>query len=216
MQYSRHKVGILGGTFDPVHWGHLLIAEAAVSQASLKQVIWVPTRYPHYKNATAFEHRWQMVQMAIADHPAFKIAPATVNCTEKSYAIQTLIDLKTLYPHAEWCWIVGLDAFETLPQWYRRQEFVTECCWLVAPRLPATLNLKQSTAIATHSQLRCEQIVQKLESQGLYINWQILHLPYVGISSSLIRAACRDRLSIRYLVPEAVRLYVERHKLYSR
>ncbi|MBE9191633.1 nicotinate (nicotinamide) nucleotide adenylyltransferase [Gloeocapsopsis crepidinum LEGE 06123] len=215
MQYSRHKVGILGGTFDPVHWGHLLIAEAAISQANLKQVIWVPTRHPHYKNATAFEHRWQMAQMAIADNPAFKIAPATVNCTEKSYAVQTLTDLKTLYPNTQWCWIVGLDAFETLPQWYRRQELATECQWLVAPRLPATLKIEQSTAIATHSQLRCEQIVQKLASQGLSINWQILHLPYMGISSSLIRALCRDRLSIRYLVPDAVRLYIEKHRLYS-
>lgn len=209
------KVGILGGTFDPVHWGHLLIAEAAVSQAGLKQVIWVPTHSPRYKQATLFADRWQMVQMAIADNPTFKIAPASVNSTESSYAIQTFIDLSTLYPNNAWHWIVGLDAFATLPRWYRRQELVSACRWLVAPRLPSTLRFEKSTA-ATHTQLVCEQVVQDLAQQNLAIDWQILHLPYLGISSSLIRSLCRDRLSIRYLVPEAVRLYIDKHKLYSR
>lgn len=210
------KVGILGGTFDPVHWGHLLIADAAVSQIGLKQIIWVPTRYPAYKQATPFEHRWQMVQMAIADHSAFKMVPATVNCHEPSYAIQTFTQLKELYPNNDWYWIIGLDAFETLPRWYRRQDLVSECHWLVAPRLPATLKLEKSTAIATHTQLLCEQVVQNLAVQHLAIHWQVLRLPYVGISSSLIRSLCRDRLSIRYLVPEAVRLYIEKYRLYSR
>lgn len=210
------KVGILGGTFDPVHWGHLLIAEAAVSQAGLKQVIWVPTHSPRYKQATMFEYRWQMVQMAIADNPSFKIAPASVNLTESSYGIQTFIDLNAVYPNNDWYWIIGLDAFTTLPGWYRRQELVGACRWLVAPRLPSTLKFDRSNAIATHTQLVCEQVVQNLAAQNLAINWQILHLPYLGISSSLIRALCRDRLSIRYLVPEAVRLYIEKHRLYSR
>lgn len=207
------KVAILGGTFDPVHWGHLLIAETALSQVALEQVIWVPTRRPPHKQAAKFEHRLQMVQRAIADHPAFALSPGAANRSDPSYAIQTLIDLQAVYPNTHWYWIVGLDAFQTLPRWYRRQELAAECDWLVAPRLCA--RGEQSGGTWVQVQFVCEQVAQQLAEEGISIHWQILHMPWVGVSSSLIRQYCRDRYSIRYLVPEAVRIYIATHNLYS-
>lgn len=204
------KLGIFGGTFNPVHWGHLLVAEAAVSQVPLEQVIWVPTQHPPHKQAENFEHRCQMVMRALQDNPMMQIAPCLPsNHAEAAYAIQTLIDLKALYPHTRWYWIIGLDAFLTLPRWYRRQELITECTWLVAPRLLST----ESNQPHAPEQL-CAQVAQTLNSQSISIYYLILQVPYVGISASFIRRLCRERRSIRYLVPDAVREYIASYNLY--
>lgn len=206
-----HKRGILGGTFDPVHCGHLLIAETALNQMALEQVIWVPTRCPTHKQAARFEQRLEMVQLAIADNPGFALSAASA----KRYSIETLTVLKALYPNTHWYWIIGLDAFQTLPQWYQRQELVTECDWLVAPRtVSTTLNLDEQDKIITQSQLICEQVELQLSTQGINIFWQILPTPWVGFSSSLIRQYCSNGYSIRYLVPEVVRSYIATHNLY--
>lgn len=209
------KVAILGGTFDPVHWGHLLIAQTALSQVALQQVIWVPTRCPPHKQAALFEHRLEMVQRAIADHPAFAISAGSANRSHPSYAIQTLTELQNVYPHTHWYWIVGLDAFRTLPRWYRRQELASKCDWLVAPRLVSAMpGVDELTEMNAQSNFICEQVVQQLAVDDITICWQILHMPWVGVSSSLIRQYCRARSSIRYLVPEAVRTYIDTHNLY--
>lgn len=203
------KVGILGGTFDPVHWGHLLIAETALSQVVLEQVIWVPSWCPpHKQNTEIFKHRLEMVQRAIADHPAFTISIEAAN-REPSYPID-LIDVPDVYPNTHRYWIVGIDTFQTLPRWYRRQELTAERDWLVAPRIVS------ATPAGNINQIQlCEQVVQKLAAEGINIRWQMLQMPWVGLSSSLIRQYCRDGNSLRYLVPEAVRQYIATHNLYS-
>ena len=204
------KVGILGGTFDPVHWGHLLIAETALIQVELEQVIWVPSWCPPHKQKTEiFKHRLEMVQQAIADHPAFTISIEAAN-RQPSYPIEILIDIQGVYPNIHGYWIVGLDAFQTLHRWYRRQELAAECDWLVAPRIVS------ATPAANISQIQlCEQVAQKLAAEGINIRWQMLQMPWVGLSSSLIRQYCRDGNSLRYLVPEAVRAYIAAHHFYQ-
>ena len=204
------NLGILGGTFDPIHWGHLLMAETALSQAALNQVIWVPSRCPPYKVAVEFEHRAQMVQQAIADHPAFVLLPVEANCTRPDYAIHTLLDLQNLYSSTHWYWIIGMDAFGNLPRWYRRQELVPACEWLVAPRSKPLASMDDP-----QENLVCHQVQEQLAAQGLTIRWQLLKMPKVGISSSLIRQYCHQGRSIRYLVPEAVRVYIATHNLYA-
>lgn len=204
------KIGIFGGTFDPVHWGHLLIAKSAMSQAALEQVIWVPTPHPHYRQAAQFEHRLAMVQRAIAFCPTFttaaiKSAPAT-----STYAIHTLLELQTIYPNTHWYSILGLDAFQTLPRWHRRREVAAGCDWLIAPRL-MTPRCEQGSA---KTQSICEQVVQQLADESIDIRWQILEQPFVEISASLVRQYCREHRSIRALVPESVRIYISDRHLY--
>ncbi len=208
------KVAILGGTFDPVHWGHLLMAQTALSQVALEQVIWIPTRCPPHKVAAKFEHRMEMVHRAIADHPAFAISPLAGANRGTSYAIQTLIDLKALYPNTYWYWILGLDTFQTLPRWHRRQEIAPACDWLVVPRLVSDVDAPLCGISATSESI-CFQVAQNLAGQGISIYWQLLQMPIVGVSSTLIRQYCRDRTSIRYLVPEGVRQYIANHNLYA-
>jgi nicotinate-nucleotide adenylyltransferase len=203
------QIAIFGGTFDPIHWGHLLIAETALHQVPVEQIIWVPSLNPPHKQAAAFEHRLEMLKLAIEDNPAFTISLVEVNRSETSYAINTLIDLSAAYPNTHWYWIVGLDTFQTLPRWYRRHELAQMCNWLIAPRLLGGETIAQSELI-------CKQVEQQLINQSISINWQLLHIPLVGVSSSLIRQSIRVRQSIRYLVTESVRLYIAAHNLYSK
>lgn len=217
------QVAILGGTFDPVHWGHLLLAQTALSQLGLHRVIWLPTRNPPHKRGLDYEQRRLMVESAIAGNPAFAIDPLeTGDHTSPDYAIRTLIELQNIYPNCQWYWIIGLDAFQTLPRWYHRERLIPSCEWLVAPRLAwvastAAMRLKSHS---THKELDaqvsllCQQVIQQLADQDISIRWQLLQMPPVGISSSMIRQYCRQRRSIRYLVPEEVRSYITTRDLY--
>ncbi|MGL5065335.1 MAG: nicotinate (nicotinamide) nucleotide adenylyltransferase, partial [Microcoleus sp.] len=130
------KIAIFGGTFDPVHWGHLLVAEVAVSQFQLDRVIWLPDRVPVHKSRldlASFHSRREMVALAIARRRDFVLAPLEANAGT-SFAIDTLLYLQNLYPDDRLYWIVGIDAFQTLPKWHRCGEIGGLCGWLVAPR----------------------------------------------------------------------------------
>lgn len=130
------KIAILGGTFDPVHWGHLLVAQAAVSQFQLDRVIWMPDRVSPHKSRpdlAGFDRRREMVALAIAGRSEFLLAPLEANAGT-SFAIDTLLYLQSLYPDDRYYWIAGADAFQTLPKWHRCAEIGSLCDWLVAPR----------------------------------------------------------------------------------
>ncbi|HEY9628514.1 MAG TPA: nicotinate-nucleotide adenylyltransferase [Coleofasciculaceae cyanobacterium] len=203
------KKAVLGGTFNPIHLGHLLIAETALNQLALDQVIWVPTYRPLYKSAKAllnFEDRLEMVKLAIASHPSFAVSTVERNQPDSAYAVDTFLSLQDAHSASQWYWIVGLDAFLTLPRWYRRQELLARCIWLVAPRLDTP---------STNLLYLCEQVAQKVAEEAIELKWQILDMPNLEISSQLIRKYCSDRRSIRYLVPEAVRDYILQKNLYK-
>lgn len=217
------RVAILGGTFDPVHWGHLVLAETALSQLELEKVIWVPVHQPPHKHCCDYEHRRLMVEIAIAENSAFVLEQTKTRQSEPDYAINTLIDLQSAYPNQQWFWLIGLDAFRTLPRWYDREKLIPACEWIVAPRtLPhqvAAAVISTSSAVpwetnAQSTQL-CKQVAKQLNSQNILIRWQLLPMPPLGISSSLIRQYCHQRRSIRYLVPEGVRAYIAAHSLYD-
>ncbi|HEY9859135.1 MAG TPA: nicotinate (nicotinamide) nucleotide adenylyltransferase [Candidatus Obscuribacterales bacterium] len=226
------KVAILGGTFDPVHWGHMVMAETALQQAALDQVIWVPTRLAPHKSqqlGLSFEHRLQMVKRAIAAHPAFTVTQVEASRVGPSYAIATLQDLQKLHLEVQWYWIIGLDAFQTLPRWYGHAKLAATCEWLVAPRSqPSNSYIPDScgsdndlTTLTTESGwttemiASCEQVIAVMAQQSITIRWQRLSMPVLDVSSSLIRQYCREQRSICYLVPEAVRTYITAHKLYQ-
>ncbi|MBE9200838.1 MULTISPECIES: nicotinate (nicotinamide) nucleotide adenylyltransferase [unclassified Nodularia (in: cyanobacteria)] len=202
------QIGIFGGTFDPIHWGHLLVAQTALDQVPLEKIIWVPSLNPPYKKAVLWEHRWEMLKLAITDNQAFTVSLVEAKRSGTSYAINTLMDLSSCYANTHWYWILGLDAFKTLPRWYRGNELAQMCDWLIAPRLLGGETIAQSELI-------CKQVEQELRERSLSIRWQLLNIPLVGISSSLVRQLCREGQSIRYLVPESVRSYITTHSLYS-
>jgi nicotinate-nucleotide adenylyltransferase len=199
------KLGIFGGAFNPVHWGHLLVAEAALSQVGLDQVLWIPTYFPAHKKNTElleFKHRFNMVQAAIADHSHFTAPDLQSGKEKSSYAISTLLQLKMMYGSSEWYWIIGVDSFQTLPQWRSSPQVASQCTWLVAPR-----NSLDATQI-------CHQVATQL-ADTLHLRWQLLSMPQVEVSSSLIRFYCQNGRSLRYLVPDPVRDYIATHRFYQ-
>lgn len=227
------RVAIFGGAFNPIHWGHLLIAESAFSQFTLDKVIWVPTFRPTHKAATLakFEHRMEMVRLAVADHPGFTVSDVDGQRQGISYAIDTLEHLKPSYPDACWYWVIGIDAFCSLPRWRGSAAIAAQCFWLIAPRsqansdvtdrqtaasinLPAASLAPELTTPELTTEVLCEQVAAQLCDRGVQLNWQVLAMPQVPISSSLVRQYCQMGCSIRYLVHERVRQYITAYKLY--
>ncbi|QZZ19566.1 nicotinate (nicotinamide) nucleotide adenylyltransferase [Leptothermofonsia sichuanensis E412] len=201
------NIGIFGGTFNPIHWGHLLVAETAFNQFGLDQVIWVPAYQPPHKRQPlpTFSQRLEMVQLAIADHPGFRVSSLEAEAPHMSYAITTLASLQALYPNTHWHWIVGMDAFQTLPKWRNSSTLAAQCIWLVAPRRTGGQQEGAQAAID-------QQVLAPLGS----LRWYPLSMPLIEISSSLIRQYCLESRSIRYLVPDPVRTYIEKLKLYTK
>jgi nicotinate-nucleotide adenylyltransferase len=213
---------VLGGTFNPIHWGHLLLAETALNQAQLDQIIWVPAYHPPHKFESeillSFEHRYAMVQRAIADHPNFVASAVEQAQVGHSYAVQTLQALKLAYPDCCWYWIIGLDAFRSLPRWYGCQMLAEQCCWLVAPRSDSSQRVDQSPdeviPETSTPEKDCAEVEKIFAARSITLHWQFLKMPLVAISSSLVRRYCQEQHSIRYLVPDSVRDYISVQKLY--
>ncbi|MEG4571648.1 nicotinate (nicotinamide) nucleotide adenylyltransferase [Microcoleus sp. N3A4] len=235
------KIAILGGTFDPVHWGHVLAAETAASQFSLDRVIWVPDRSPPHKwrpDLASFDRRREMLALAIADRPDFLLSPPEANPSGSSFAIDTLLYLQKLYPGDMWYWIIGSDALLTLPKWHRCGEIAGLCDWLVAPRRSqGDRETGESEEIGGSSewgdcasgkpidsggdrmQVQANAVGRRVAEQmallDVEIRWEVLSMPAIEISSSHIRRCCAESRNLRYLVPEVVRTYIAAHQLYQ-
>lgn len=208
------SLGILGGTFNPVHIGHLLLADTALTVAHLDQVLWVPNHNPPHRRSTdliAPMHRVEMVRRAIAGHPQFTLADVEGDSTAPGYAADTFQQLRQAFPASHWSWIVGLDAFKSLPRWHRRQEWISQCRWLVAPRREDT---DSTQATLDRLNAECCQVADQLQQQGIPLIWQPLPVPLIDVSSSALRRAFQQGHSLRYLVPDAVRLYIQQRSLY--
>jgi len=213
----RPRRGIFGGTFNPPHSGHLQIALIAQQQAELTEVLWVPTYHPPHRapeTLISFEHRLEMVQRAIAPYPSFQVSAIEQQIGQsrgQSFAIHTLTQLQQQYPQSHWCWILGLDAFCTLPRWYHNHQLVPQCTWLVAPRQNAPVPNQG----ASNGKLQAAAIAHQFQQQGIALRWHWLDMPPVAVSSSQIRRYCGDRQPITGLVPEAVEAYIHNHNLYT-
>jgi len=195
------NIGILGGTFDPIHIGHLVVAEEARIKLGFKEVLFVPAGEPWLKvdrNITPAVHRVEMVRRAIADNPHFKLCTLEVERPGPSYTVDTLIRLQEqLGGKASLFFILGRDALAELPLWKEPQKLVQLCRLVVAPRLGARDFKHLETAIPG---LR-DKVIQ-------------LDMPVIGISSSEIRQRLAQGLPIRYLVPPEVEKYITEQGLY--
>ena len=209
------KRGIFGGTFDPIHWGHLKIAQTALLTHNLKEVIWIPQLFPPHKIPRAtISQRWSMVELAIASYPQFYL-PATLEQWQNNlfsnlsqnpdYAINTFYLLQKLYPASKWFWILGIDSFLTLSRWKGREILIPACNWLVAVRNLPDMNLL----------VQLQQVATELQSQGIEIIWELLPMEAIDISSSQIRQTSIVNQSLDQFLPPSVQQYIIQHHLYS-
>lgn len=198
------KIGVLGGTFDPVHLGHLMVAEEARVQLGLAEVLFVPAAQPWLKESgaiSAVEHRVQMVRLAIADKPYFKLSAVEIERAGLSYTIDTLVELGAkLGAGDELFFILGWDSLVQLPQWKEPSRLISLCRVVAVPRPGYPRPDLASLEAAIPGLSRNLIMLDKLE---------------INISATEIRQREARGLSIRHLVPEAVAEYIKQQKLYS-
>jgi nicotinate-nucleotide adenylyltransferase len=195
------NIGVLGGTFDPIHIGHLVIAEEARIRLGFNEVLFVPAGQPWRKldrNITPADHRVEMVRRAIADNPHFKLCTLEVERAGPSYTVDTLTMLrKQLGSEASLFFILGRDTLAELPLWKEPKKVVQLCRLVVPPRLGSKDLKHLETAIPG----LLDKVIQ-------------LDMPVIGISSAEIRQRMAQGLSIRYLVPGEVEKYITEQKIY--
>ena len=197
------NMGVLGGAFDPIHNGHLIVAEETRTRLNLAEVLFVPTGQPWLKANVSIlpaEHRVQMVRLAIADKPYFKLSTIEIDRACLSYTVDTISELQAqLGAGDELFFILGWDNLAELPQWKEPSRLIKMCRLVAVPRVGYPIpDLKPLEAIIP----------------GLSQRVILLDKPEVDISASVIRQRAAQGLSIRHLVPEPVDEYIRRHKLY--
>jgi len=197
------KLGVLGGTFDPVHAGHIFVAEEARIRLSLDRVLFVPAGNPWLKSdreITPAVHRIEMVRLAIAKHEHFELSTVEVERGGPSFTVDTLDGLRHEREHTELYLLMGLDSFVELPLWKDAERLVTLCRLVVVPRYGTNLP-------------ELGEVARKLGGMSAE-NVVILDSPMIGISSSGIRDRVSRGLPIDYLVPGEVERYIIAHSLY--
>jgi len=198
-------IGIVGGTFDPIHSGHLVIAEEARLRLSLARVLFVPAGQPWLKKSrtiTPAVHRVEMVRQAIAARPYFELSTVEIDRPDPSYSVETVTILQQqLGAEAKLSFLVGWDSLAELPQW-KEPDRLIQLCKLVAVTRPGF----------------SRPDLKALESAvpGVTQNVVWLDITPVDISSTDIRKRLARGLSIHGLVPEAVESYIEEKKLYRK
>jgi nicotinate-nucleotide adenylyltransferase len=197
------RIGILGGTFDPPHIGHLVIAEEARQKLGLAKVYFVPAREPPHKRGeplSPLEDRIAMVRLALADHPFFALSLAEAVRPGPSYTVDTIRQLSGEFPPAtELYFVMGMDSLAGLPTWHEPAKLI-EMCTLAVLRRPGY-----------------SADIDELERQipGLASRVVFIPAPELEISSSDLQERVREGLSIQHLVPSCVADYVAEHHLYG-
>lgn len=198
------KIGIMGGTFNPIHNGHLLIAEYAREEFDLNRILFLPTGHSPHKSdlqTAAADRRCDMVALAIKDNPYFQLDFTEVNTPETSYTYRTLQKLKEIYPQAELYFILGADSLFDLEEWKEPAQIFSNCNILAA--------------------YREHQNQQDFSEQIAYLNQKYnarifsLQAPVFDVSSRDIRRRIMKQKTVRYLIPEEVEDYIRKTRLYQ-
>ncbi len=213
----KKDIGILGGTFNPIHIAHLRSAEEVYEQLSLKKVIFIPAAIPPHKkdpSIISFKHRYEMVKRAIIDREHFFISDIESRRKGKSYSIDTIRELRRIYPKNRLYFILGIDAFLEIHTWKEYQELFRLTSFAIISRPGMKLSHLKSYLVNDLSMKFTEQ------REGLYVHAYGEEIRYVevtliDISSTKIRYAIKEGKSINYLVPDPVKDYIFRHNLYS-
>jgi nicotinate-nucleotide adenylyltransferase len=216
---SKQAIGILGGTFDPIHFGHLRLAEEMLELANLQQIRFIPAGTPPHRDfpQVSAQHRSAMVQLAIVDQPAFMLDDREVESTTPCYTVDTLRELREeLGTSQPLCLLMGGDAFLQLHTWHEWEHLFELAHIVVGYRPGFTLKDRIHTAtpaLLQHYQQRlCAADVLSQQPSGGIAE---LAIPKLEISATLIRSRVAENRTIRYLLPNAVADYIHQHHLYE-
>jgi len=201
---QKRRIGLMGGTFDPVHYGHLVAAEEARYQFSLEKVVFIPASKPPHKtrrDITTPEHRLNMTEIAINSNPYFTISDIEINRQGLSYTIDTVRAMREANPDWEIYFITGADAVLEILTWKNIKELLEECFFVGATRPGFHLDLVSHT-------------LSYLTKEGL-ARIKTFEIPSLAISSTDIRQRVREGRPIKYLLPDEVEKFIYQNKLYQ-
>ncbi len=204
------RIGLFGGSFNPIHFGHLIPAQAAAEQLGLDKLIFVPSAVPPHKAAAAglasAEHRLEMVRRAIADVPLFDVSDIELKRPGPSYTIDTIAAFRGEYGlDVMLHWLIGADSLADLPAWHRAGELVDACRIVTLARPGWTID----AAIARLRDRLSEEQIARLAAG-------VLSTPLIEISATAIRHRVAAGKSIRFLLPGVVRHYIQQNGLYRK
>lgn len=199
------KIGIMGGTFDPIHIGHLLLGEFAYENFHLDEIWFLPNGNPPHKttdeSGVSLDDRIEMVKLATVDVPYFRLNLYEASSKKHSYTYSTMRALREMYPEHEFFFILGADSLFSIEQWKNFREIFPSCTILAA--------------------MRDDKDTESMQAQIRYLNEKygadirLLQAPLVEISSTTIRRRAENGLSIRYMVPDVVSEYIQSNALYK-
>jgi nicotinate-nucleotide adenylyltransferase len=199
------RLGIFGGTFDPVHYGHLILAEQCREQGRLDEVWFVPAPRPPQKAEealTRFQQRVEMLALAIAGHAAFRIDELEEERTGPSYTVDTLAELQRRHPAHEFFLLIGSDTLIDLPHWYEPQRVVQLASLLVMRR-------------PNNEVMPVEELRARLQlPASAPLRMEVVETPLIDIASRDLRRRAAAGRSLRYFLPRAVEIYIQDKKLY--
>ena len=205
MTEKKHKIGILGGTFDPVHIGHLILAQSAYEQLGLEKVIFIPSGMPPHKmdqkRGVPDAERIKMVKLAIEGNRAFELNDMEMDSKEPTYTYLTLQKLCGEYPENDYYFIIGEDSLVDFAGW-KNPEVIVRYCHIVAAVRPGSSDEKIEEIIA--------KTQKKTGGDFIYIK-----SPLLEISSREIRQRIGNGMSVRYLIPEKVEEHIVKNGLYK-
>ena len=203
MQEQANRIGVFGGTFDPVHRGHIEASKAAFRTLGLDRLIWVPNHQSPLRMSekrTPARHRLAMLRLAVGDVENVDVSTIEMNREGPSYLIDTLKSLQSQIPQAAWVFLMGADSLDTFDRWVQVKEIVERAEVWVMPRPGG----------------EAEEKVSKLEARAPHLSGcvQVLEGPHLDISATKIREKATKDDCIEDLVPPAVAAYIREHGLY--
>ncbi len=200
------RLGVFGGTFDPIHLGHLILAEQCREQGRLDQLLFIPApRPPHKQDAelTSYAQRVEMLALAISGQPAFRVDELEKDRPGPSYTVDTLAQLKSRQPEAELFLVIGSDTLHDLPLWHQPARILELAGLLVVPR--------PGWAVPS-----CEEVKKRLMlGDSFPLRYEVCSIPQIDIASRDLRRRLAEGRSVRYLLPRAVEAYIQDKKLYA-
>jgi nicotinate-nucleotide adenylyltransferase len=196
MEQTVKRLGILGGSFDPIHLGHLMIAQEALWQCKLDAILFVVTANPPHKRAPEadVEDRFRMVELAVSGEPAFEPSRIEIERGGESYTAETLRELRRIYPNASFCLIVGADSVLDFSVWKEPEAVIDMAQVAVAPRPGFDLS----------------KMEPRLQGKTV-----VFQSPTLALSSTMIRKRLHEGKPVRFLVPDVVEKYIRERGLYS-
>jgi nicotinate-nucleotide adenylyltransferase len=211
------RIGVFGGTFNPIHIGHLRSAEEVCEAQGLDRVLFIPSASPPHKRADGLvsaAHRLAMVRLAIAGNPRFRVSAIEIERGGPSFSVDTLRMLRARVPRARFAFILGIDAFREIATWKSYRSLFALCDMIVTSRPPVhAAALRTALPVAARGEFCYRACSRTLEHRtGNQVVFQPLN--DLDISASALRERLRQGLSIRYLVPPSVERYIARHGLY--